>query len=134
VRRVAHANPSRGVREKLDHAVVRRLLDEDAAACAAVLTAVVEDRVRRAGGELLEVGVGEHDVRALAAQLEADLFQVSGGQPHDLVARGRLIREVHLADTGMRRNGRPRRPARYGDAVVAARRETGREGKSDAQY
>ena len=52
---------------------------QDPAARAAVLAGVVEDAVRRGRGRLLEVGVGEHDVRALAAELEGDPLHLVGG-------------------------------------------------------
>ncbi len=58
-----------------------RALDQDAAARAAVLAGVVEDAVRRGRGRLLEVGVGEHDVGALAAELERDPLDLVGGSP-----------------------------------------------------
>ena len=56
--------------EQLHEPVVGAALDEDPRAGAAVLAGVVEDRVRRGGRGLLEVGVGEDDVGALAAEFE----------------------------------------------------------------
>ena len=53
--------------------------DEDARAGAAVLAGVVEDRVRSGGRGALEVGVGEDDVRRLAAELERHALDRRGG-------------------------------------------------------
>ncbi len=64
-------------------------------------------RVGRLGGEALDVRVGEDDVGALAAELEADLLHVAGGRSHDLLARGRLAGEGDLADAGVRGDSLP---------------------------
>ena len=58
--------------------VVRRPLDQDPRARAAVLAGVVEDGVRRAGGRRGDVGVGEDDVGALAAELEGHPLHLVG--------------------------------------------------------
>ena len=100
-------------------------LDEDPAARAAVLAGVVEDRIRRFGGPALQVGIGEDDVRALAAQLQADLLDGGRGQPHDLLPGGRLAGEGDLADARVRRQGRAGRAARPGDHVDHAGRDAG---------
>ena len=64
--------------EQLHEPVVGRPLHQDPRAGAAVLAGVVEDGVRRGGGGLLEVGVGEDDVGALAAELEGDPLDLVG--------------------------------------------------------
>jgi len=56
-------------------------LDDDPGPGAAVLAAVVEHRIGRLGREPLQVRIGEDDVGALAAQLQADLLHVAGRQP-----------------------------------------------------
>lgn len=68
---------------------------------AAVLTGVVEDAVRRRRCGLLDVGVGEHDVRALAAELERHPLHLLGGARHDARAHLGGTREADLADEGM---------------------------------
>ncbi len=67
--------------EPIEHAP----LHQDAAARAAVLPRVVEDGSRRGRGRPLEVRVGEHDVGALAAELQRhglDLGRAAGGHAH----------------------------------------------------
>src|SRR5881296_2975912 len=67
---VADAQPFHRLLQGLHEAVDGCGLDEDPRARAAVLTRVAEHRRRRRGRGLLEVGVGEHDVGRLAAQLQ----------------------------------------------------------------
>ncbi len=76
-------------------------LDQDATARAAVLAGVVEDAVRRGRGSLLEVGVGEHDVGALAAQLERDPLDLVGGAAHDPLAHLGRPGEADLPHRGV---------------------------------
>ena len=102
-------------------------LHEDAAARAAILPAVVEDRVGRCGPERFEVRIGVHDVGALAAQLQADLLHVARGQPHDFLAGPRLARECHLGDAWMSCDGCACRASGTGHDVDNARRQTGLE-------
>ena len=61
--------------ELVDQLVVDLLLDEQPAAGAAALPLVEIQAEVRAGGGGVEIGVGEDDVRALAAQLERQPFQ-----------------------------------------------------------
>src|SRR5688500_17063473 len=98
VGRIADLDLARRLHEQLHDALVRRALHEDPAPRAAVLAGVVEDAVGRLARELLEVGIGEDDVRALAAELERDLLHVPGCQPHDLLAGRGLAGERDLAD------------------------------------
>ena len=63
VRRIADHDLPRRLGEQLDDLLVGRPLDEDPRSRAAVLAAVVEDGIRRFGGEPLDVGVGVDDVR-----------------------------------------------------------------------
>ena len=59
---------------------------EQARASAAGLALVEEDAARRAGDGAVEVGVGEHDRRRLAAKLERDLLEVARRGLHDQLA------------------------------------------------
>ena len=129
VRRVADDDLPRRLGEQLDDLLVDRALDEDPRAGAAVLAAVVEDRVRRLGREALDVGVGVDDVRALAAELEADLLHVVRGQPHDLLAGRRLAGERDLADARVRGDRGAGGPARPGHDVEHAGRKARLEGQ-----
>jgi ParB family chromosome partitioning protein len=83
VRRVADDDRLRRGDEAGDEFIVRLALDEDAAARAAILAGVGEDAHRRLRRRFLQVGVGEDDVGRLAAQLEADPFDVARGELHD---------------------------------------------------
>ena len=91
----------RDVGDELDEAVVHRALDEDPAAGAAVLAGVVEHRAGHAGRGRFEVGVGEHDVGALAAELERDPLQRVGRAAHDVLADRGRPGEADLGDVGM---------------------------------
>ena len=55
-----------------DRLLVDRPLDQQAAAGGAALARVLEQRLDDRGDRLVEVGVGEHDVRRLAAELEVE--------------------------------------------------------------
>ena len=59
---------------RVDELVVDRLLDDQPGAGRADLAGVQEDRGQREVEGDLEVGVGEHDVGVLAAELERDLL------------------------------------------------------------
>ena len=78
--------------------VVRRPLDQDPRPRAAVLAGVVEDGVRRRGGRRGDVGVGEDDVGALAAELEGHRLDLVGAAGHDPLADLGRAGEDDLAD------------------------------------
>ena len=90
---------------------MRRALDQDPRARAAVLAGVAEHRRRRRGRGGLEVGVGEDDVRRLAAELERhplDRLRGAGGDPAaDLGRAG----ERDLGDVGVLDQAAARRPS-----------------------
>ena len=86
VERVAHLDRHRAADELTDEAVVDGALDEQARAGRAHLAGAGEDADERAVDGRVEVGVGEHDVGALAAELQADLLHVLGGPAHDVLA------------------------------------------------
>ncbi len=74
------------------NSVVDRPFDEHAAPGAAVLAGVVEDRPQRRCDAGVEVGVGEHEVGRLAAELERDPRDVLSGHGHDRRYRPRSSR------------------------------------------
>ena len=69
---IADSNRGRPVDEQLEEPVVCAPLDEDAGPGAAVLAGVAEDRRRSAGRGRLQIGIREHQVRGLAAELQRD--------------------------------------------------------------
>ena len=90
----------------LDELIVDLFLDEQPAAGAAALALVEEQAEVGALDGGVEVGVGEDDVGALAAQLQADALEVAlGGRLHDDLAgrvfagEGDLV-DVHVAAEG----------------------------------
>jgi hypothetical protein len=97
-----------------------RFLDEDARARVAALARGVVDRIDGARDRRLEVGIGEEDVRALAAELERDALHGLCAEAHDLRARPRRARERHLVHS------------RVGDEVGAGRRALARHDVDDA--
>ncbi len=97
VGRIEHPQAGDRGLELRQELVVRRALDEDPGAGAAVLAGVVEDGVRRAGGRGVDVCVGEDDVGALAAELEGEPLHLVGAAGHDLLADGRRAGEADLA-------------------------------------
>ena len=87
--------------QALDELLVDLLLDEQPAAGRAALAAVEVDGVEGAGDGLLHVGVGEDDVRALAAQLERGPLERVGGGLLDDLGRIDVAGEGDLVDVGM---------------------------------
>ena len=96
--RVTDRDAGRRVDEPLDEAVEGRALDQHAAAGAAVLAGVVEHRVGRGRRGGVQVGVGEDDVGALAAQLQRDPLHLVGAAGHDPPAHRGRAGEADLAD------------------------------------
>ena len=121
VERVADAEALRELGEARDEVVVRARLDEDPRPCLAALAGRVVDRPDRARDRVVEVGVREDDVRALAAQLERDALDRLRAEPHDLAARLRRAREGDLVD------------ARMADEVGARGGPVGRDDVDDAR-
>ena len=99
VERVADPERLRALRERLDEGVLDGLVDEDAlrgrAALAREVEAAHDGRVRG----LVEVGVGEHDLRAVAAQLEHAVLE--RGVARHLLAGVRGAGEDDRAHVGM---------------------------------
>ncbi len=76
IERVAHFAVLGEGHDLVDELVVDRLLDEEPAPGTAALPLVKEQAEVRALHGRVEIGVGEHDVRALPAQLERDSLEV----------------------------------------------------------
>ena len=76
--------------EAREHLLVARALDQQPAARRAGLAGVLHDRVDEHRQRGVEVGVGEHDLRPLAAEL----------QRHRAVPLGRLLRRPHAPVAG----------------------------------
>ena len=95
--RVAADEVLDGRLQQFHETVVGLALDQDARACTAVLTSIVEDAPGCTGRGLLKVGVSEHDVGALAAEFEGDGLDVLGAALHDSLAHRRGAGEDHLA-------------------------------------
>src|SRR2546430_2043977 len=74
------------------------LVRDQPAAGGADLPLVAERRPERALERGVEVGVVEHDVRRLAAELERQPLEVPGGGALDLAADRRGAGERHLVD------------------------------------
>ena len=91
-------DPAGELGHRRDGLVVERLLDEQARARLAALARRVEDRPGGARERAPEVGVREHEVRALPAELERDPLHRVGREPHDLAARLRRAGERDLVD------------------------------------
>src|SRR5439155_16290779 len=111
----------------LEEGLVYVLRDEEARAGGADLALVVEDRAHRAATGGLEVGVVEHDVGRLSAQLEGDLLQRLRSVLHDELAGGGLAGKGDPRDTGMRDEGGARGGAEPGNDVQDPGRKTGFE-------
>ena len=84
-----------------DELLADAVLDEQPAPRRAALAAVEVNRVKRAGHRLLEVGVGEDDVGALAAQLERAPLERVGRSLRDNLGRVDVTGEGDLVDARM---------------------------------
>src|SRR5450830_490293 len=104
VERRAHLDRHGPAYELSDEAVVDGALHDEARAGRAHLTRAGEDADERAVDGGVEVGVGEHDIGALAAQLQADLLHVLGAPAHDVLANLAGAGERHHVDE--RRGGK----------------------------
>ena len=90
IERVADLHAPGELGHPRDDLVVDRGLDEQARARLARLPGRIEDRPGRARDRVVEIGVGEDDVRALAAELERHALERVGSEAHHLGAgRGR---------------------------------------------
>ena len=98
VERVAQLAGGVEVDQLFDELVVNLFLHEQTTAGTAALALVEIEGVVRADGRRVEVGVGEDDVGAFAAQLEGQPFEGFGRVPHDDLGRLVFAGEGHLVD------------------------------------
>ncbi len=85
-----------------DEFVIDLLLDEQARAGAADLPRIGEHGHRGSRHRRIEIGVGEHDVRRLAAELKRNPLEVTGRGTDDRLPRDVRAGEGDLVDIGMR--------------------------------
>ena len=86
----------------------------------------MEERAQQhAGGGEVEVGVVEHDVRGLAAELERHLLHRARGELHDAPADLGRTGERGLVDERVLASSSPARAAGAGDEVDDAGRDVG---------
>src|SRR5215510_685366 len=85
----------------IDKFLVDGFLNQDAAARRADLSLVDENTEKRAVDGGFEIGVGEEDVRRLAAKFESDTLHRVRGLLHDDLAHSGAAREGNLVDLGM---------------------------------
>jgi hypothetical protein len=76
--RIADFQALRDRHEALAEGIEDRLLDEDARIRHANLTLMEEDAERRGPHRVIDVGIGEHDQRTLAAHFQRELLQGLG--------------------------------------------------------
>ena len=94
--------------DQIDHLVVDVLVDVEPGRERTSLTGQQRRAERGAGGCRVEVGIGEHDVRRLAPQLEGQRGEVAGRRRHQRTGRGAASGEadlVHPGMSGQRRSG-----------------------------
>ena len=72
--------------DAFDDLVVDALVNHEPRSGAAALALVEEDGAGGSGDGFVEIGVREDDCRALAAELESDFLEVSGGGLDDEAA------------------------------------------------
>ena len=94
--------------ESFDEAIVEALVHIDALDAAAALPGIVEGAVDDIGDRIVEVGVGPHIGRVLAAEFEAERGEGSGRRALDRLAASDRAGEVHMIDAA--RGDEPGRP------------------------
>ena len=117
VHRVADLERLDPVGQLRHEVVVDLVLEEQARAGGAHLALVVEDARERALHRRLHVGVGEDDVRRLAAELERDALERAGRLAHDPLAHLGRAREGDLVDARVAHQGHADLAARTRDDV-----------------
>ena len=130
VERIAHPHRLNRPLERLQEAVDDRPLDQDPRARAAVLARVAEHGRRRRRGRSLEIGVGEHDVRRLAPQLQGDPLDRRRGPRGDPAPHLGRAGEGDLGHVGVLHQPPAADAARPGDHVQDALAEARRRARS----
>ena len=125
VERVADGQRLGGRDETLHERVVEGGVHEQPRPGQADLAGVAEDRLDRPVDGVVDVGVLEDDVRALAAELERDRREVRRRRRHDVLAGGRAPGEGHPVDPVVTGERRARRCPVAVDDVEHAGREAG---------
>ena len=112
--------------ESLEELVIDALLDKDTSSGAAALAVVVVDTEVDPADGLLDIGIVENDVGALATQFEGDRLEVgSGSSLHDGAANESRSGESNLVNVHVGRDGSTGNLAETGEKVEDTRRETG---------
>ena len=104
--RRAHLQRAHALREALHHLVEAAALDQDARAGRAGLPGVLDAGVDEKGQRRVQVGIGEDDLRALAAELERDGHGVFRRRRLHQPPGGHRAGEGEVLHAGMRRERR----------------------------
>ena len=94
VERIAKGDFAGNVEQTIQQCVADAFLDQQPAAGNAALAGIVVDAIGDAVGGSLQIGIGENDLRTLAAQFEPDALDAAGG---DLA---KLRADAHRAGEG----------------------------------
>ncbi|MCY1512829.1 hypothetical protein D9M68_473050 [compost metagenome] len=98
---VADADLLRFLLQAPQQRLIELTLDQHAGGGGADLALVPEDTEHDPLDGGLDIAVGEDDEGRLAAQLQADVFDVAGGGLHDAAAGGHAAGEGQLVDAGV---------------------------------
>ena len=111
--------------EALDELIVDTFLDVDTRTSTAALTVVVKDTKVDPRDGIVDIGVVEDNVRALATELEGDLLEVGASSSlHDGPADNSGAGEGDLVDVHVRRDGGTSDLTKAGEDIDDTWRET----------
>ena len=125
VEAVAEAETLGSGHQALQHGVMQGPLDHQARAGRADLTGVGRQRLQRAGDGRLEIGIGEHDDRRLATELQRHGGHGLRGRRHHQAAGLERSGEGDMGDPGVAGQRRARRLAEAGNDVADTGRQAG---------
>jgi hypothetical protein len=103
----AHAQLLKGLAQALQQGLVDQLVDQHARAGAAGLPGVLHDGVDDHGDGGVQVGIGEDDLRALAAEFQRDRAVAFGRHLLDDRAHAGAAGEADVVDAGVARQASP---------------------------